>query len=406
MEHHGEHNLLNVIKVRKLNYFVFCLLALFFIAQPWSRGASVNLFYALTLVGIWNIRYIRSISLEFRAVAISLTCFLMVAIISWFMSPYLEIGARAINPYLLLLFTVPCYLAIKQSKLSLIQFCIALVCGAVSLFVYAFLTYQSGFSGRWEGIENAVGFGNYTAILGVLLILPVFFKSVRQSRLLVVLLALGCVVAFYTAYKSGTRSSAAVIVLVVVFTIVMFKRFLSAKLLFLLTIITLLLGFLTLANSQRFVEFEREITRYVEIGDYGGSFGQRLGMWKFSACLANMYPLTGVGVGAFKSAQQDDLLVGCDVVLRTSYYQAHSVYFHSLATMGYPGLLILFCVFASSLLFIRNKKLEEKGLIAIPILSFMIMGLTVDLFFMDLVASRFVVISALLFAVSDNNNTG
>lgn len=405
LESSGGYKLLNICISRKLNFLVFCLITFFFVAQPWHRDLGVGSFYLLSIVGLLNLRDFRLMSLAFRIIAISLIILLCVAFLSWYDSPYPDVHFRSIKSYALLLLTVPCYLAIKKSNLSLQQLCLALIGGAASLLLYAYLTYQTGFSGRWAGIENAVGFGNYTAILGALLTLPLFFHSVRQSQVLSSILVLASVFAFYVSYKSGTRSSVAVIAILGMFSILVLRRYMSTYAVLLIVASVLVGSVFLLAKSERFQKFDRDIVGYIDKGYYSGSFGQRLELWRLSACLANTYPLTGVGVGAFKSAQQDGSPTRCDVVINKSYYQAHSVYFQTLATMGYSGLFVLLSVFSSSLLFVRKKQLELKGLVAVPILSFMVTGLTVDLFFMDLVVARFALISAVLFAVSENNDT-
>ena len=333
-----------------------------------------------------------------------------VSVLSWIFREYEAAPFRSAKPYLTLFAIIPLILAIRTTNFRCWHISLIAISAGLSLGVYALSEVYAGTHGRWDATENAVEFGNYAALVGgLLLVISTQVQTIKCKWWLVLLSLVGAFAAFYVAYKSGTRSSLGIVILaafcVAGYLVLSLKSWLTLAL---LAACAFGVG-MTIKEADRYSSLESELSKAFAGGYSSGSLGQRLELWRLSMCIADEYPALGTGVGSFKHAQLDKWQATCGVRIRTSkgyFSQAHSVYFQTLATMGYLGLTALFMLFAV-LIYTALRRISSGGLLlAFVVSSFMVAGITVDLFFKDFMVVRFVLLTSLGLAWLQDNNSG
>ena len=347
---------------------------------------------------------------RYRWLAGSLGSVALVSVFSWVFREYEDAPFRSVKPYLTLIAIIPLILAMRTLNFRRSEISLIAIFAGLSLGAYALSEVCAGTRGRWDATENAVEFGNYAALIGgLLLILGTQLHTVRWKWLIIGLSLAGSVAALYVSYKSGTRSSVGVVLLATlcVFGYILFSLK-NWGVLVLLGVCFVCAAF-TISETGRFRALETELSKAFAGGYSSGSLGQRLELWRLSGCIASEFPVLGVGTGSFKYAQLDHWPKTCGVGIRASkgyFSQAHSVYFQALATMGYLGLVSLMALFAmlisAALLNIRSGGL----FLAFVVSSFMVAGITVDLFFKDFMVARFVLLTSLCLVWLQHNDTG
>jgi len=389
------------------------VLAICVAAQPWHRQTGVLAFQVAILFSC--ILSFKGANLtkhlyQYRWLAVSLALVAMVSLFSWVFRTYEMAPLRSVKPYVTLLAMIPLSIAMKATGFRRWQVALITIVAGLSLGVYALKELYDGTHGRWDAVENAVEFGNYAALVaGMLLVISTQLQTVKFKWPLIVLSLLGAVAAFYVTYKSGTRSSLGIVVLAAlcVFAYLLFsmKNWIALALL----AVCILGASMTIKETARYGDLENELSKAYVGGYSSGSLGQRLELWRLSGCIADEYPALGVGTGSFKHAQLDHWPATCGVEIRAPkgyFSQAHSVYFQSLATMGYLGLTALMLVLLI-LLCVAIRSVPSGGLVLLFIVSsFMVAGLTVDLFFKDFMVARFVLLTSLGLACLQNDDTG
>ena len=375
------------------------LMMICFSAQPWNRDTGVVAYQLLVLFSCFVLfrhgGILRSLK-NIRWLVVGLLLLAFTSIISWLFREYQEAPFRAVKPYILLLSIILIFLALQSFKLTQRHLLLIAFTAGLSLTVYAISEHLSGNYRRWSAVENAVDFGNYSAIIGGLLILlAVHFKGDKGRKFVPALLLIVGGIAFYASFRSGTRSSLAIVVLALVgllLYILIAKR--NWTVIGLILLSGLVAGY-AIKDNPRIGYMGVELTKAMEGNYSSGSLGQRLELWRLSACIAKDTPVFGVGPGALKYAQLDKWPERCGVTIhapRGYFYQAHSVYFQTLATLGGGGLLSLLFVFGV-LVFFGVQRLNKGGIPLVFVsLSFMSAGLTVDLFFKDFLVVRFVLL--------------
>ncbi|TPD54759.1 MAG: O-antigen ligase family protein [Thalassolituus maritimus] len=347
---------------------------------------------------------------RYRWLAGSLGSVALVSVFSWVFREYEAAPFRSVKPYLTLVAIIPLVLAMRTLNFRRWHISFITILAGLSLGTYALSEVWEGTHGRWDATENAVEFGNYAALIGgLLLILSTQLHTAKCKWPIIGLSLVGSLAAFYVSYKSGTRSSAG-IALLAAFCVCGYLLF-SLKNWFVLALLgTCFVGAaFTISETGRFSTLESELSKAFAGGYSSGSLGQRLELWRLSGCIVSEFPVLGAGTGSFKYAQLDHWPESCGVRLwapKGYYSQAHSAYFQSLATMGYLGLVSLMALFAmlisAALLNIRSGGL----FLAFVVSSFMVAGITVDLFFKDFMVARFVLLTSLCLVWLQHNDTG
>ena len=399
--------------VAQARSWLLFLLIICVIAQPWHRGTGVLAFQLAILlsciVAFRDANFTKRL-LEYFWLSGSLLLLAAVSVLSWIFREYEAAPFRSAKPYLTLFAIIPLILAIRTTNFRCWHISLIAISAGLSLGVYALSEVYAGTHGRWDATENAVEFGNYAALVGgLLLVISTQVQTIKCKWWLVLLSLVGAFAAFYVAYKSGTRSSLGIVILaafcVAGYLVLALKSWLTLALL-----VACAFGVgMTVKEADRYSSLESELSKAFAGGYSSGSLGQRLELWRLGECVAGEYPVLGVGTGSCKYAQLDHWPETCSVQIRARkgyFSQAHSVYFQSLATMGYLGLASLLLVFAA-LVFTALRRISSGGLfLAFVVSSFMVAGITVDLFFKDFMVARFVILTSLGLACLQNYDTG
>ena len=379
--------------------WLLALMAIFFAAQPWHRDAGVTAFQLICLFSTCYLFLFRTLIdrvRELKVLAIGVSGIAAIAVLSWIFREYDEAPIRAVKPYIFLLSIVPIVFLIRIQRIKTSELAFVLIVAGVSMLVYGTQQFVTGYTGRWDGVENAVEFGNYAAVMACLSLLLGFgLVRDRLSWLIRITLFIVGAAELYITYKSGTRSSLGVVLVAVLIGLAYFSVVRRSWVIVLTLFLVSLLSMFMLKDTPRAKFLQSEVVQAMDGGYASGSLGQRFEMWRLATCLAGEFPLLGVGGGGFKYAQLDSWKSDCDVKItaRKGYYhQAHSVYFHTLATMGYLGLIAMLGMLIT-LVTIGLRYFKSSGaLLLFTVLSFMAAGLTVDLYFKDFMVARFILL--------------
>lgn len=383
--------------------WLLTLMAIFFSAQPWHRDVGVIAFQFICILSIcylfFNRRLIGHVR-ELKFLTIGLSSITVIAVLSWIYREYDEAPFGAVEQYVFLLGIVPIVFLIRTERIKTSELAYVLIVAGASLVLYGTQQFVIGHTGRWNGIENAVEFGNYTAVMaGISLLLCFGLTRGRLSLLIRIILFIVGAAELYITYRSGTRSSLGIVLLAVLIGIAYFSVVRKSWVIVLTLFLVSLLSLFMLKDTPRAKYLQSEVVQAVDGGYASGSLGQRFEMWRLATCLAGEFPVLGVGVGGFKYAQLDTWKSDCDVKItaKKGYnHQAHSVYFHTLATMGYLGLIAMLGMLIT-LVTIGLRYFKSSGaLLLFTVLSFMAAGLTVDLYFKDFMVARFILLISIV----------
>lgn len=383
---------------------VMALVFLCAISQVWWKSVIVNSFYLIAIIGVFSTFFHRNSFKVFKnpIVVISATLF-FVSLASWHFSPMEGVHYKYIKSYIPFLFLGFVVVALVNSRLKYNDIIFMVALAGISFGVSAIYAKYTGVAGRLGGIENAVNFGNsailiFVAGLGLLLI--------AHNLWLKTLLFSASLLSLYAAVESGTRGSfIAVPVLVLIGIIYICKTYSDKKIYIYLLLFLLVVASAFLVNQNRIHTTYKNINKYVEGKSIGSSEGQRFELWKFSVCIASEYPLLGVGTGGLVAAQKSDKFEKCGFKAKNRarfYYQAHSVYFHSLATMGYVGLVLILALFLSILVFAIKSPSRLSMPLLLCTLTFIGYGATVDLFFYSSLTVRHLLLISIFVALIMN----
>jgi O-antigen ligase len=374
-----------------LTAFILLVVAVFFSAQPMHRATVISCATILWVVGLGFLpHYLKNKQFDKNELILYVLGALVfsICLLSWLTSPYFDGKFKIIKPdsrFLLFPLTV---IAIRYSGLTFKHLAIALSCGAIT---YAYITYTSS-SGRVQGDENAVTFGNGAMLLVVVSSCLAFFE---KNRLLKVLLALAAIGYFYASFRSGTRGS--------------FVAFIPLSLLFLyfmtnkmrVVMITLLLvGAIGLSQTplgDRLAQSGGNFIDFFQKGEIRNNTGIRLHMWEAAFCLNQEAPWFGLGPHQYKSGILDENRI-CDVKIVT--VQAHSFYFNALATVGYLGLVAMLAFFFFLGKYSWSLPLIAKVTIPAALLTFLSYSITVDLLFHRYMADKHLTLLAILLGLA------
>jgi O-antigen ligase len=374
-----------------LTAFILLVVAVFFSAQPMHRSTVISCATILWVVGLGFLpHYLKNKQFDKNELILYVLGALVfsICLLSWLTSPYFDGKFKTIEPdsrFLLFPLTV---IAIRYSGLTFKHLAIALSCGAIT---YVYITYTSS-TGRVQGDENAVTFGNGAMLLVVVSSCLAFFE---KNRLLKVLLALAATGYFYASFRSGTRGS--------------FVAFIPLSLLFFyfmtnkmrVVMITLLLvGAIGLSQTplgNRLAQSGGNFIDFFQTGEIRNSTGIRLHMWEAAVCLNQEAPWFGLGPHQYKSGILDENRI-CDVKIVT--VQAHSFYFNALATVGYLGLVAMLAFFFFLGKYSWSLPLIAKVTIPAALLTFLSYSITVDLLFHRYMADKHLTLLAILLGLA------
>ncbi|MEY8252856.1 MAG: O-antigen ligase family protein [Colwellia sp.] len=413
------------------------LLALgFFIIQPWDRYLADAFWLLLSLSSLIYIctkKYLgQSLNTPepLKNLLWLFTLMPLVSVISYLASPLDALTPKALEPDTRWLLIIPIILAMCNTQIGPKWVLAFIAAYAVSTFTSATIetNYLTHLGARANGDENAVPYGMFNATIALMLLayfISPYIKNAPQKQhkvkiartLIFIIFAL----AVAAAFLSGTRS--AILVLPIVITLLYTMHYNLKKTLIGLT---LLLGlgavFIGVQTDSSFVK--RLISTPVKVSSYfikndrtSKLRNPRLEQWKESTCIFTIHPILGTGPRSFKYAHQTYGGKGhCDAVqyLKQGSYQAHSVYFNTLGTLGLAGivatlLLSLTLIRTGITAFKQNNNTIKLGgsLLITAVACHAINGINLDLWFMNHVMDKNLLVLGLpLLLIFNTKKTG
>ncbi|MCJ0826155.1 O-antigen ligase family protein [Luteimonas sp. 50] len=276
--------------------------------------------------------------------------------------------------------------------------------GLVAAFVVAVAQVAAG-SPRAHGWSNPIVFAE---VVLVLMVLVAFCRAQPRQPTpgLALLLALGLA----SIVLSGSRGAwPGVLLLLVAMAWGGARRAIVRRLLVIGAVVAaiavLVLAVPALSNHARIAEFNQDISQY-EQGNNNTSTGARLRLVRLAADAFVQHPLTGIGVDNFAQAVRS--LPSCVRAPRRmlcTLDHAHNDLAEWAATLGIPGILAIFAIYALPLLwFVRT--LRASGLRNLPVgsawagamlvMAYVLCGLTQSLFKHQLTASLYAILGGIL----------
>lgn len=418
---------------------LFGLLALsFFITQPWNHQTADAIWLLLSLIALTYVIHLKvsGHNLETpKTLKQLLWLFALmptISICSYLFSPLDTLTPDLLEPDTRWLLIIPIILAMRHSKIGT-YWVLALLSGyAVSAFICAFIEtgYGSNLNVRANGDENAVSFGMFSASIAIMLL--AYFtspyskqisQSIKATLIIRSVIFMLFITSMLTAVFTGTRAA---ILLLPISIIVMYAIQYNPKKALISTLILLSIGIAISTSSPNLTVKNKLQQTYNNTVNYFvtdnkqsklTSVGQRLEQWKESWCIFTKHPILGTGPRSFKHAHQaygSESHCNANQHLKQGSYQAHSLYFNTMSTLGSIGMLCLLTLLLLSLniskaaLKSKNLQIQLGGLLLVSaIIAHSVNGLTLDLLFRNHIMDKHLLIWALplLLIFSNNSNT-
>ncbi len=402
------------------------LALLFFIIQPWDRYMADAFWLSLSLSSLFYVtikkyhgqtlntpKSLKNLLWLFAAMP-------LVSTVSYLASPLNTLTPKLLEPDTRWLLIIPTILAMRQAQTGPKWVLVLISAYSVSTFTSATIetNYLTNLASRANGDENAVPYGMFNATIALMLLTyfisphikqKVNYNSKNNIRATRAILLIVFSLATTSAFLSGTR--AAILVLPIVITLLYFMHYSFKKSVIGLTLLLGLGGaFIGSQTESAFVKklviAPAKIGSYFKDNDRASKLNNpRLEQWKESWCIFTKHPTFGTGPRSFKHAHQ---VYGgkehCNATqqLKQGSYQAHSVYFNTLGTLGLAGILATLLI-ALTLIrigisaFKQNDKTIKLGgsLLITAIACHAINGITLDLWFMNHVMDKNLMVLAL-----------
>lgn len=398
------------------------LTLLFFIVQPWDRHIADAFWVLLSLISLVyiSIKKHQGQSLNtpkpLKNLLWLLTLMPIVSALSYLASPLDTLTPKLLEPDTRWLLIIPIILALRDTQMGPKWVLLLISTYAISTFISATIetNYLTNLARRANGDENAVPYGMFNATAALMLLAYFISPYIKQNNktqatIIRTLLFLVFILTVISTFLSGTRAA---MMLIIIGTTALYSIHYNFKKS--IIVLTLLLGvgsvfIISQPNSalmQKLVSTPQKISSYFTNGDRASKLqNQRFEQWRESWCIFTIHPILGTGPRSFKQAHQ---VYGepnhCNAVqqLTQGSYQAHSVYFNTLGTLGLSGMIIslllsfAFLRIAITALYCRSKSVKLGGsLLATAITCHAINGLTLDLWFMNHVMDKNLIILAL-----------
>lgn len=343
----------------------------------------------------------------------------VVSIISFLASP-LDLPINLLEPDLRWWLIIPIILAMRANRIGPFWVIVCLATYAIATFISAGLEthWYTQLNRRANGDENAVPYGMFNSTIAALLLvvfvspyIKQLFNSSRKKYALRTFILLIAGLALLAAIASGTRAALILIPFAVVFIYLIhypLKKSINISTIMIVTLTAGLYFSPPNAVKQKLTHAYDNTYNFFAIGDRASkltSMGQRLEQWRESWCIFKITPLTGSGPRSFSEAHQAyGGPKNCNAIQSLSHgtYQAHSLYFNHLGTLGILGILSIAAWFIYSIAISweqRNSKdnITELGanMMLVVIACFLINGITLDLWFKNHVMDKHLLIWAL-----------
>jgi O-antigen ligase len=420
----GPKNVLKIVCSHPLELIGISLLALYFGFQPWNIYIADYFWVTLSLFSIAILiqKKIAGLSLntpkDLKTILWLFAAMPLVSIISYISSPLDTLRPELLEPDIRWLLIIPIILVFCTLRIKAIWILGFLSIYAISSFISAIQEthYLSKIWIRANGNENAVPFGMFSATISVLLLtffLSRYIKeiSTRQNHIIVIriLVFIMFIMASAVTFLSGTRAAIALIPIIVS---CLYMSHYNVKKAFIILVALLGTSFLFVMSQpnsafvKRISGTQADVLSYFIKNDITSKLkNPRLEEWKESWCIFKKHPIAGTGPRSFRQAHQ--LYGGKEECNSTQQYkngsfQAHSVYFNTLSTLGIMGLALLaftcLRLVKTAWLSIKSNTASIKlggMLLIIAIACLAINGITLDLWFRIHVIDKNLLIIAL-----------
>ncbi len=402
------------------------LALLFFTIQPWDRHIADAFWLLLSLSSLCYIATMKyqgkNLNTPKPLKTLLWLCALMpaVSVISYLASPLDTLTPKLLEPDTRWLLIIPIILALRDTKMGPKWVLLLITSYAISTFISATIetNYLTNLTRRANGDENAVPYGMFNATIALMLLTFFISPYIKEKAntnnknkvwltraILLIIFSL----AITSAFLSGTR--AAILVLPVVITLLYFTHYNFKKSLIGLTLL-LGLGVVFIGSQtesafvKRLITAPAKLTSYFVKNDRTSKLkNQRLEQWKESWCIFTLHPILGTGPRTFKHAHQSygsEDYCNATQALKQGSYQAHSVYFNTLGTLGMAGilssLLLSLTLLRTGLNALKQNDNTVKlggSLLITVIACHAINGITLDLWFMNHVMDKNLIVIAL-----------
>jgi O-antigen ligase len=405
------------------------LLALcYFAVQPWDRylADAFWLLLAFTCLIYVSIKKYQGYDFDTPKPLKNLfwifTLFPVISILSYALSPLDTLTPKVLEPETRWLLIIPMILAMRDKQIGPKWILALLTAYAASTFISAAQEthWLSRLDIRANGDENAVPYGMFNATIAMMLLTYFISPYIKQlygqknKRILIrsVILII-FFLAFVASFLSGTRAAALlfpIMATLLYMTHYSFKKGIFSLGLFLLLGAALNFSQPNNAIETRIIQATDNLQNYFINGENVNqhtSVGQRLEQWKESWCIFTKHPVLGTGPRSFRNAHT---IYGGEEYCKAKQawhskggsYQAHSVYFNTLSTLGLAGIIVLLLLFWRCLTitftaFNRPDKVTKLGasLLLTVITCHVINGFTLDLWFMNHVMNKNLIVVVL-----------
>ena len=363
-------------KVIALMVAILSLSLLFYFFSGVSQS-YLDSSFSIVLTIIPFLFFIKKLDKEELLIFSLILLFIGSSILSYWLGEQSEYGARMITSrYFKLLYFAPLLLMFKWMGIKWNTFLVISSLGIIGALVVVLITFfnfgladsilvdEFLFKHQAAGNTNPIFFGlislSLTAYILIAINLDLLKRNYKYVLALVFSLGLMCVLA------SKSRGVWLALVVVLFLSLIFYlankkitsKRKLSATIIMLLA--SLIIYNIPVVKDRvtlSFSNFEayKNTETTVDV-DYTNSLGARLELWKAAFSIFTENITLGVGPGGFNSklnrlSQESKLNP-----YFASYNQAHSQYFHTLATKGLIGIIVLL-IFYVGLIWIPLKRL-------------------------------------------------
>ncbi len=397
----------------------------YFTVQPWNHQTADALWVSLSLISLVYVcvkkaqNYNFEIPAQLKTVFWLFTLMPLVSIISYLATPLDTLTLDLLEADTRWLLVIPIIITLRDKGIGPYWILAMLGAYAISIFISSTIEteYFSNLKMRARGDENAVSYGLFNATVSLMLLSyfvsrfinnPAKHKYTKTLRLSIfILFILACTATFL----SGSRAAIVSIPIGVFVIYSMNYSKIKATLGIVLLISIGLIITTALPNSafvRKLTTTPDRVSSYFMVHDQTSrSHNQRLEQWAESWCIFKIHPITGTGPRTFKHAHQ---VYGdtnhCDSLqqLKQGSYQAHSLYFNTIATLGTLGIITLILFFGYllnlSMTLHKNKECHQyvrlgTSLLIIALVSHLINGITLDLIFRNHIIDKFLIVIAL-----------
>jgi O-antigen ligase len=373
--------LLRTVTVAFLVLFVLCL--------PRYRDIAKHWFYLYSLISVaYFVVHIRAwkdtIAPERFLFGVLVLNFAWL-LFSFYINEEPGRGASIIwNRHFHLLLLIPLYFLFKRVDIAHRVVLIALLGSTFFSFADILVDFAQGVEYRFKGM-NPNKFGPIQLCIGGIL----FCYFVRgRGRTEKTLALAGCAISIVTVLLSQSKATwVALLVVAVVIPVALWRSWSVTRLsvVVLLSVTVLASTYFLPIVKTRIEAATLNITEYVATDDdrkksIGGTFGDRMELWKIGWWMFQQRPVTGLGPGSVQIEVRNRNESYPADRFDKDYKYLHNQYITAMATRGFPGLVLLLLILGVPVyIAIRNKSDSGEDLPSLAILTIILVYMVVSI---------------------------